>query len=108
MDPLALELSLKYTRLHESLGDPFITTPSSPDGAYVTGLFQHKDIYWVSRAASAGIAGASIFDPLANARVAAWLVARSLAQNADDPDVERPGWTHWVCDEGLAERGLWE
>jgi peptidoglycan hydrolase-like protein with peptidoglycan-binding domain len=92
----------------ESLGDPFITTPSSPAGAYVAGLFQHKDIYWARRAESAGLPGASIFDPLANARVAAWMVARSVAQNAADPDVERPGWTHWVCDEGLAERGLWE
>ena len=92
----------------ESLGDPFITTPSSPDGTFVVGLFQHKDIYWASRAESAGIPGASIFDPLANARVAAWMVARSIAQNSGDPDVERPGWTHWVCDEGLAERGLWE
>lgn len=92
----------------ESLGDPFITTPSSPAGAHVVGLFQHKDVYWASRAESAGIPGASIFDPLANARVAAWMVARSLAQNAGDPEVERPGWTHWVCDEGLADRGLWE
>lgn len=92
----------------ESLGDPFITTPSSPEGAFVVGLFQHKDAYWARRAESAGIPGASIFDPLANARVAAWMVVGSLAQNAGDPDVERPGWTHWVCDEGLAERGLWE
>jgi len=92
----------------ESLGDPFITTPSSPDGTFVVGLFQHKEIYWASRAESAGVPGASIFDPLANARVAAWMVARSIAQNSGDADVERPGWTHWVCDEGLAERGLWE
>jgi peptidoglycan hydrolase-like protein with peptidoglycan-binding domain len=92
----------------ESLGDPFITTPSSPDGAFVVGLFQHKDIYWASRSASAGIPGASALDPLANARVAAWMVARSIALHGDDPDVERPGWVHWVCDEGLVERGLWE
>lgn len=92
----------------ESLGDPFITTPSGPDGAFVVGLFQHKDVYWASRAASAGLPGASIFDPLANARVAAWMVARSIAQSAGDPDAERPGWAHWVCDEGLADRGLWE
>jgi peptidoglycan hydrolase-like protein with peptidoglycan-binding domain len=58
----------------ESLADPFITTPSSPDGAYVVGLFQHKDIYWVARSAAAGLPGGSILDPLTNARVAAWLV----------------------------------
>jgi peptidoglycan hydrolase-like protein with peptidoglycan-binding domain len=92
----------------ESLGDPFITTPSIPLGAYVIGLFQHKDVYWAQRATQAGFPGASPLDPMANARVAAWLVARSLNQFANDPGVARPGWTHWVCDELLVDRGLWE
>lgn len=92
----------------ESLGDPFITTPSIPQGTHVVGLFQHKDTYWERRAASAGLPGASALDPAANARVAAWMVASSIAANSDDPEVERPGWVHWVCDEILVERGLWE
>ncbi|HUU61114.1 MAG TPA: peptidoglycan-binding protein, partial [Acidimicrobiia bacterium] len=92
----------------ESLGDPFITAPSNPEGAHVVGLFQHKDIYWERRAAAAGLPGASALDPAANARVAAWMVANSLAAHADDPDVPRPAWAHWVCDEILVDRGLWE
>lgn len=92
----------------ESLGDPFITTPSRPEGSFVIGLFQHKDIYWARRAELAGLAGASAFDPAANARVAAWLAARSIEQYADDPDVARPAWVHWACDELLVDRGLWE
>lgn len=92
----------------ESLGDPFITTPSSPEGAFVVGLFQHKDIYWARRAAQAGLEGTSSLDPSANVRVAAWLVARSIEQYAADPSVERPAWVHWVCDELLVGRGLWE
>ena len=92
----------------ESLGDPFITTPSIPAGTHVVGLFQHKDTYWEHRAAAAGLPGASALDPVANARVAAWMVANSIAAHSDDPDVERPAWVHWVCDEILVERGLWE
>lgn len=92
----------------ESLGDPFISTPSIPAGAYVVGLFQHKDIYWARRAASAGLPGASPLDPWANAQVAAWLVADSIARYGDDPNVARPGWVHWACDEALVARGLWE
>ncbi|HSQ37006.1 MAG TPA: peptidoglycan-binding protein [Acidimicrobiia bacterium] len=92
----------------ESLGDPFITSPSNPDGAHVVGLFQHKDSYWERRAAAAGLAGASALDPVANARVAAWMVASSIQAHADDPEVQRPGWAHWVCDELLVDRGLWE
>jgi peptidoglycan hydrolase-like protein with peptidoglycan-binding domain len=92
----------------ESLGDPFITAPSNPEGAHVVGLFQHKDIYWERRAAAAGLSGASALDPAANARVAAWMVANSLTAHSDDPDVARPAWVHWVCDEILVDRGLWE
>jgi len=74
----------------------------------VVGLFQHKDSYWERRAAAAGLAGASALDPVANARVAAWMVATSIQAHADDPEVQRPGWAHWVCDELLVDRGLWE
>ena len=92
----------------ESLGDPFITTPSIPEGSHVVGLFQHKDIYWADRAAAAGLPGASSLDPVANARVAAWMVASSLQAHSDDPTVQRPAWVHWSCDEILVDRGLWE
>ncbi len=51
------------------------------DGPY-GGLYQHSVTYWDSRAASAGWAGASIYDADANTAVTAWLVARD-------------GWGHW-------------
>ena len=83
----------------ESSGDPFITTPSTPDGAEVIGLFQHKSIYWQDRAAWAGIPGASPFDPRSNTVVAAWLVDRSL-RNGDSEG----GWSHFDCGRIL---GFW-
>lgn len=63
----------------ESVGDPDAFNPAGP----VSGLFQHRDIYWAARSAAAGWAGASIFDPEANIAVAAWLVH------------EGGGWRHW-------------
>lgn len=86
----------------ESLGDPFQMTPSPPPvGTTVDGLFQHKSIYWAGRASGAGYPGASIFDPLANARVAAWMVA-------EDIEAGRDPWIDWACDEVLKKLGVWE
>lgn len=44
----------------------------SPNGLYA-GLFQHAVRYWPARARRAGYAGASVFDPVANAAVSARL-----------------------------------
>ncbi len=87
----------------ESMGDIFQMTVSSPPGATVDGLFQHKSIYWAGRAADAGYPGASVFDPLANARVAAWMVAVDIEYYWNDPEriSERLAWYDWACDEAL-------
>lgn len=64
----------------ESGGNPNAKSPISS----ASGLMQHLGKYWSSRSASAGWAGASIWDPEANIAVAAWL--------------QRTGsWSHWVC-----------
>ncbi|HSR15572.1 MAG TPA: transglycosylase SLT domain-containing protein, partial [Gemmatimonadales bacterium] len=70
----------------ESLGNPLAVNVFS--GA--AGLFQQMPYYWPSRAANAGWAGASIFDPEANIAVSAWLVLRS-EEGGSDP------WSHWSC-----------
>jgi hypothetical protein len=62
----------------ESGYDPAAYNPAGP----YAGLYQHSFTYWDSRAASAGWAGASIYDASANTAVTAWLVARD-------------GWGHW-------------
>jgi hypothetical protein len=62
----------------ESGGDPNAQNPRS--GA--AGLFQHLPAYWEARAAAAGMSGASIFDPIANVAVSAYLVYTD-------------GWGHW-------------
>lgn len=67
----------------ESHGDPDARNLSS--GA--SGLFQHMPRYWSERSAAAGFAGHSVFDPVANVAVAAWLVY----------DYPGGGWSHWVC-----------
>ena len=67
----------------ESLGDPEARNPHS--GA--SGLFQHMPRYWGERSAAAGYGGKSIFDPVANVAVAAWLIY----------DYPAGGWHHWVC-----------
>lgn len=64
----------------ESGGDPNAKNPSSS----ASGLFQHLPKYWPQRSASAGLAGASAFNPEANIAVAAWLL-------------ENGGASHWVC-----------
>ncbi|MBN2113269.1 MAG: hypothetical protein JW785_03985 [Acidimicrobiia bacterium] len=93
----------------ESLGDIFEMNPFG--GATADGLFQHRSTYWAERAVDAGYPEASVFDPLANARVAAWLVAGSIEIYSDDPDIERPAWVHWSCDEYLIDNydpPVWE
>jgi len=94
----------------ESLADPFQVTPFTQQGTTVNGLFQHNMKYWGYRSEKAGVPGASPFDPLSNARVAAWLVADSLQWGWDDPpeDNPRPAWWHWACDEAIVKKGLWE
>lgn len=64
----------------ESRGNPGATNASS--GA--AGLFQQLPRYWPERAAAAGWAGASPYDPEANVAVSAWLFYTG-----------GPG--HWVC-----------
>lgn len=54
----------------ESGGDP--NAQNLYSGA--AGLFQHIPRYWETRSAAIGLAGASIFDPVANVSAAAWLV----------------------------------
>ena len=67
----------------ESGGDPNAQNRSS--GA--AGLFQHIPRYWEARVASAGMPGASIFDPIANVAASAYLAY------AD-------GWGHWAASAG--------
>jgi hypothetical protein len=82
----------------ESLGDPFVTTPSR-NGSEVIGLFQHSSTYWDDRAADAGIPGGSPLAPRDNVTVAAWLVRRSI----DLGDANGP-WHHFDCGRLL---GFW-
>jgi hypothetical protein len=63
----------------ESHGNPAAANPVST----ARGLFQHLGSLWPERAASAGWAGADIYDPEANVAVAAWLVYQG------------GGWRHW-------------
>lgn len=55
----------------------------NPSGA--SGLFQQLASYWPGRAAAYGFAGASPFDPWANAMVSAGMVR------------DTGGFSHWVC-----------
>jgi hypothetical protein len=67
----------------ESGGDPNAQNPTS--GA--AGLFQHIPRYWEARVASAGMPGASIFDPIANVAASAYLAYSD-------------GWGHWSASAG--------
>lgn len=70
----------------ESLGDPEAYNPYS--GA--SGLFQFIPSTWATASVSAGYAGASAFDPVANTASAAWLAG----------EYERLGlyyWQAWSC-----------
>ena len=67
----------------ESAGRPDAKNPNSS----ASGLMQQLARYWPERAASAGVAGADVFDPYANIWVSAWLALAS----------PYGGWQHWVC-----------
>lgn len=77
--PEDVELALRVISC-ESGGDP--NAQNRRSGA--AGLFQHIPRYWEPRAAAVGMAGASIFDPVANVAAAAWLVATE-------------GWRPWAA-----------
>ena len=64
----------------ESHWDASAKNPTSS----ASGLFQHLARFWPERSAAAGWAEASIWDPVANTAVAAWLY-------------ESGGPGHWVC-----------
>lgn len=70
----------------ESRGDRWAKNPTST----ASGLFQHLRSLWGPRARSAGYADTSVFDPVANVAVAAWLV------------YDGGGWSHWN-----PSRGCW-
>lgn len=55
------------------------------EGYGCLGLFQQHRKYWPARARRAGFAGASAFDPRANASVSAWMIRWG------------GGWRHWTC-----------
>lgn len=46
------------------------------------GLMQHMSQFWPGRAAALGIPDASVFDPVANARVGAWMLAADPSASA--------------------------
>ena len=76
------DVDLFLTIMHrESRGQPEATNPTS--GA--AGLMQHMPQYWDQRAISAGYAGASPYDPIANINVSAWLLYQATGG----------GWGHW-------------
>jgi len=78
----ASDVDLFLTIMHrESRGLPDATNPTS--GA--AGLMQHMPQYWDQRAISAGYAGASPYDPIANINVSAWLLYQAAGG----------GWVHW-------------
>ncbi len=64
----------------ESHGDPTALNRRTS----ARGLMQHLSRYWAGRAAAAGWAGASPYDPEANIAVGAWLLADG-------------GTSHWSC-----------
>lgn len=59
----------------ESTLDPNAVNYEYYDNGYPSGLFQHLSGYWPGRAADYGYAGASVFDPVANANVTAAMFA---------------------------------
>ena len=55
-------------------------------GQQASGLMQHLPVYWKDRAAQAGLAGYSPFNPVANIFTSAWLLT-----------TRGGGWSHWTC-----------
>lgn len=55
----------------ESTWNPNAVNYNYYDNGHPSGLFQHISGYWPARAAQYGYAGASVFDPVANANVTA-------------------------------------
>ena len=80
--PEDVDLALRVISC-ESGGDPNAQNRSS--GA--AGLFQQIPRYWEARVASAGMPGASIFDPIANVAASAYLAYTE-------------GWGHWAASAG--------
>jgi len=113
-DALLAEVThAKQVAACESLGDIFeMTRFTRPDGSIGTwdGLFQHSSSYWASRATRAGYPGASVFDPLANARVTAFMVAEDIEANWDKLNrlEDRLAWLDWSCDRYIDEWNLWD
>jgi len=53
--------------------------PGAYNASGASGLFQFMPSTWAANSVRAGFAGASVFDPVASANVAAWMFARSQA-----------------------------
>jgi hypothetical protein len=51
------------------------SVPWARNRSTASGLFQHIERYWPGRAAAVGADGAPWWDPQANARAAAWMMA---------------------------------
>lgn len=62
----------------ESRFDPRAFNPRARD----SGLFQFIPSTWAANSVRAGLAGADVFDPEANARTASWMLARGQAYQA--------------------------
>lgn len=62
----------------ESTLNPDAVNMNYYDNGNPSGLFQHISGYWPARAAKYGYAGASVFDPTANANVTAAMFADGL------------------------------
>ncbi len=114
-DALLAEVThAKQVAACESLGDIYeMTRFTRPDGSTGTwdGLFQHSSSYWAARATRAGYPGASVFDPLANARVTASMVAEDIEANWEKPNrlEDRLAWLDWSCDWWIDVKwGLWD
>ena len=104
-DALLAEVThAKQVAACESLGDVFQMTRPDEQAVFgdstFDGLFQHSSENWWWRARDAGYPGASIFDPLANARVAAWMVAVDIERYWSNPSriEDRLAWARWSCD----------
>jgi soluble lytic murein transglycosylase-like protein len=53
--------------------------PGAYNASGASGLFQFMPSTWAANSVRAGFAGASVFDPVASANVAAWMFARGQA-----------------------------